>query len=987
MNKHPNSAAIATRLSANEHLKDILDHAAHLLPAQAPIGVFIHHNTLHAFQHLRFESAVIEASRRYGTEPYLSEEQFQSEYKRGRILNADIVSILESEPDTIIWPGVLTRRKLRKVMLIPGQRYFSAENIEWQIDENGLLKRLRVDLDAITRNTIIGQHTEEVAARNLFAACFHRLPYHQSKKTSRITRLRDALLAFTGEDIDEIIHPLLIQLCSVYLDQGLAYWPMPDRDQGFYLAARALLQQSFALESELLSGLQKQFRQQQALALSSSEVILHYLDLFQLAEKDWNEFITSELLALPGWAGLMRRLEEEPELSPHEQLPCSLEDFLAVRFTITAVAAENLWQRQKLHSPLWSNWRNPPQSQPASETEHLAAAAQLFEVAQLLGISSEKIAALSASEFNLWYEEVKLFEELERRRVFQLAYELRHEQQILGPLQQYLKEIDPVSDNPRPSAQVIFCIDEREESIRRALEEIAPEVETFGAVGYYGVAVNYKGLDDPHGMALCPIVVKPRHAVVEKPLSSDTWMHKKRQNLRKLWSNLEQNSFVGSRMLVRGWLGTAGFGILSLFPLITRTLAPRQSAKLVKWLTERLLPEPRTELSFMRHDSPGDNVTAGLLRGFSPQEKAERVASILRPAGMVASLARLVVVIGHGSTSLNNPHESAHDCGACGGRRGGPNARLFAAMANRPEVRARLREMGVEIPDDTWFIGAYHDTCNDNIEFFDEENLPPTHYLDFKQIQNQLDRARAANALERCRRFEAASNDKTPEQALRHVQERAEHLAEPRPEYGHCTNAICIVGRRNLTRGLFLDRRAFLVSYNPTLDSDNAQLAALLAAAGPVCAGINLEYYFSFVDNERYGCGTKLPHNITGLIGVMNGPASDLRTGLPWQMVEIHEPVRLLLIVESTPERLMQVVNQNALAKQLVENRWIRIATISPLNGEIQVYRDGSFQSFDDSESELPTIPASVDWYRNKLEHLPIARIKAASRKILGNGI
>src|SRR5690606_29013332 len=140
-----------------------------------------------------------------------------------------------------------------------------------------------------------------------------------------------------------------------------------------------------------------------------------------------------------------------------------------------------------------------------------------------------------------------------------------------------------------------------------------------------------------------------------------------------------------------------------------------------------------------------------------------------------------------------------------------------------------------------------------------------------------------------------------------HVESRATLYAQPRPEYGHCTNAICIVGRRPATRGLHLDRRAFLVSYDPTIDGDHTILERVLAAVGPVGAGISLEYYFSAVDNGVFGCGTKLPHNVTSLLGVMNGHQSDLQTGLPLQMVEIHEAMRLLLIVEATPHALLTI--------------------------------------------------------------------------------
>src|SRR5947199_10696433 len=197
-----------------------------------------------------------------------------------------------------------------------------------------------------------------------------------------------------------------------------------------------------------------------------------------------------------------------------------------------------------------------------------------------------------------------------------------------------------------------------------------------------------------------------------------------------------------------------------------------------------------------------------------------------------------------------------------------------------------------------------------------------------------IDEARRRNAHERCRRFESAELSLTPEEALRHVEARAEDLAQVRPEYGHCTNAVCYVGRRWRTKSLFLDRRTFLTSYDPTQDDANGNiLTRILLAAIPVCAGISLEYYFSYVDPTGYGCGTKLPHNITSLLGVMDGAQSDLRTGLPWQMVEIHEPARLAIIVEGTPDRVRRVVLNNAAIERLVRHRWIWLACLHPESG------------------------------------------------------
>ena len=906
---------------------------------QGPIGVFVHHNTLHAFQDLPFEQAVIEASQLFDTEPYMSEAAYRTELARGRIHLEDIDAVLDSEPDALVFPR-LSRRSLRRAMMTPGVREFDAATIMWRAEQGDLARDFR-----------------QAALRSLFDACLARTIAHEEEPALQ-------------SPVDEIIHPWLIRLSSVFLDQGMAYWAMPRREKGFYVSVRTLLSQRGGIFPRYLAGLDEEFQRQECLGFSATRAVLDYLDGLHFREAEWEPTLQAELLALPGWAGLMRRIEEDPSLAPHEPVPSSLMDFLAVRLTMARVAsrmgaAEALPQESPLKT---------------QEKRRLSRAARIYDAARVVSLSADDVSRLSDAEWAAFVTEVRTCNGVERRRIFHLAYERWHERAILCGLASHRTYRGLFRAASRPATQVFFCIDEREESIRRALEEVDPEVETFSSAGYFGVAVDYKGIDDAHGAALCPVVVKPQHAVLEQPMAGDNALLERRVWRRRILGRLMQQSLLSSKTLVRGWLSTSALGLLSSVPLVGHLLAPRRYAQLRERLNKAFLPEPRTELALMRNTAQSQGAMTGLLTGFAAAEKAERVASVLGPAGLARGFAGLVVVLGHGSTSLNNPHESAHDCGACGGRRGGPNARLFAAMANRSEVRDLLHKRGIEIPADTWFIGGYHDTCSDDVELYDLEALPPMHQADLERIRESLDKAKARNAHERARRFESCPVGASPAEALRHVEERSEHLAEPRPEYGHCTNAICIVGRRSLTRGLFLDRRAFLASYDAEQDPGDRGLAAVLDAVVPVCAGISLEYYFSFVDNDHYGCGTKLPHNVTGLVGVMDGHASDLRTGLPWQMVEIHEPVRVLFVIETAPERLMKVVNASPSLQQLVENRWIRVATIDPASGRVHVRRDGGFEEFDGPVERLPVALSSAEWYAGKLEHLPMAWIQSDGR-------
>ncbi|HEY6563173.1 MAG TPA: putative inorganic carbon transporter subunit DabA, partial [Pirellulaceae bacterium] len=602
----------------------------------------------------------------------------------------------------------------------------------------------------------------------------------------------------------------------------------------------------------------------------------------------------------------------------------------------------------------------------------------IFQLAQLCGWQPETLHRLSPQEWTTLIHEIEAFSGPDRRRVYHWAYERQYRQQALDALVAHGRSRSVHGRaSAAPDFQLICCIDEREESFRRHLEEIAPHGETFGAAGFFAVAMNYRGAADAHYTPLCPVMIQPRHYVREEVATDFQHAEHQRRQRRRTIGTVTRHVHVGSRTFAGGWLA-AVLGSLASLPLVARILFPRATARFRRAIGGFVRTPAITQLQLERtHELPSPD--EGHV-GFSVAEMASLVERLLRDIGLTKAMARLVIVTGHGSSSLNNPHESAHDCGACGGGRGGPNARAFAHMANDPRIRKLLAQQGgVEIPDDTVFVGAYHNTCDESVTYYDLDRIPSTHDADLARARVAIDEARRRNAHERCRRFESAPLKLNPEAALRHVEARAEDLSQVRPEYGHATNALCFVGRRSWSRGLYLDRRAFLHSYDPTQDdAQHTILTRILQAVVPVCAGINLEYYFSVVDPSGYGCGTKLPHNITSLLGVMNGAASDLRPGLPWQMVEIHEPVRLLFVIETTPAAIEAILDRNPSIARLVHGRWVQLATFDPRTGHVQLFENGDFRTYVPTSAVLPEVAASADWYRGWREHLGFASVARA---------
>ncbi|NEX15132.1 MAG: DUF2309 domain-containing protein [Halochromatium sp.] len=337
--------------------------------------------------------------------------------------------------------------------------------------------------------------------------------------------------------------------------------------------------------------------------------------------------------------------------------------------------------------------------------------------------------------------------------------------------------------------------------------------------------------------------------------------------------------------------------------------------------------------------------------GFRHQRQAQLVGTALRSIGLTDGFGRSVLVVGHGSTSENNPYESALDCGACGGDQGLINARIFAAMANRREVRELLAKDGILIPDETWFVPLLHDTTTDEILPADLDQLPPAVLTRMTRIQEDLTAAGRLCALERCRELDERNVD-TPETAARRVKRHALDWTQVRPEWGLSKNASFIIGGRALTRELDLDGRSFLHSYDYRLDPNGHLLESILSGPLIVAQWINLEHYFSVVDNEGFGSGSKVFHNITGRFGVMSGNLSDLRTGLPAQTVlkgdrAYHKPMRLITLIEAPLTLVQSLLNRLYKPRELVQNGWIRLLVLDPESGLMHGFAAGGWSQIE----------------------------------------
>lgn len=727
--------------------------------------------------------------------------------------------------------------------------------------------------------------------------------------------IRSAWLRHLEIDLNAKVHPVVFRLLANFLDQGISRWALPKVGERFWDCVVRLVNNSLLPLYPFHQPLVREM-----LTQGPEQVILQCLQRIVSDESLYDQYLLEVLLAHPGWSGMVRIIETQPKalLAPRA---ISLKALLAVE-----LACELAFVDKK-------------------RGQDFVKIAQLPDLHSLPRLSKVALTPQVPLILRVWHE----------------AMEWSLHSELLTALR--AQPVVSAGHTP-PKAQALFCIDDRECSLRRYLEEVDPAIETFGAPGFFGIDFLYQGLDDVYPVAQCPAVITPKHLIRESSTDPKTAKKSPLDDVAKM--------HFGRHSLVRGWLYTQTLGLAYAGRLAWSVLRPSEQLPGIKRLSE---VEAHSHLHLLRDSE--ELSEEGYWLGFSLTEMADRVGGLLRNIGLTHQFAELIMVIGHGSSSVNNPHFAAYDCGACSGKPGAPNARAFAWMANHPPVREILRQRGIAIPESTHFVPAMHNTSRDEIDYFDPPALDKAANSALHLFQHAMQKALQRNARERCRWFELGPPSTDNVAAHRHVVTRASSIFEPRPELNHSNNLYCIVGRRALTRDLFLDRRAFLQSYDPASDVDGEILLKVLSAVIPVCGGINLEYLFSRIDNSVYGAGTKLPHNVIGLLGVANGVEGDLRTGLPSQMIEVHEPARLLMVVEQRTEVIDQAIAKLGALKEWLDNDWLRFASCHPMSRELLLYRRNGWQAIDlPADSVTPTASRSEKIIVGQTQTIPVHQFK-----------
>jgi len=720
----------------------------------------------------------------------------------------------------------------------------------------------------------------------------------ESKFQRRYYTVAECVDGHSGVHWNDRITDEVSKYCSSHFDDGQAIWTSPWKGLPCYTAWRKAAVYDRRMEK---LGI-KNFRQWvSGLPDSPSAAILHLLAIANVPAEHIENWLWCQALSVSGWASHVRyRTLQDGSAS---EVDNDLVGLIAIRLAYD-LAIQQAFEGVKLNR-LWPITRSMNYADTVVDREP--------NDPTLVGYWLQVSAEVAY-----------------RRQLFA----------ALSPRSGQADRIDDIETAHTKRFQMVFCIDVRSEVIRRQLEAVSDEVETFGFAGFFGVPMAYRSAVSKRAVSQLPVLLSPAFEVQEglRPFESgeaetyDTKWKQRRRDTRfyaKLIKTV-QSSATSCFSFVEA------YGLAYCSHLAMASLGIASAEKRGRHDGVRRADRPRLGPVLNQGVATSDDDTPDLDR------RAAIASSILRNLGLTSGFGRLIVLCGHSCQTVNNPYRAGLDCGACGGHSGEPNARVAADLLNDMRVRQCLANDGIPIPVDTRFVAAIHNTTTDEIEFFDVAELPDSHRQDLHDLRRLTGLAGQMTRVERGQRMGNLSGDQ--------VATRARFWSEVRPEWGLAGNAAFIVAPRSRTLGLNIGGRAFMHSYDYRRDADGKVLELIMTAPMIVASWINLQYYASSVDNRFFGSGDKVLHNVVGQFGVLEGNAGDLRPGLPWQSVHDgtrlqHEPLRLSVVIEAPRESILEVIRKHAGVRDLVDGSWILLTAIDNCQ-RFRYAAGGSWEAF-----------------------------------------
>ncbi|MDQ7044655.1 MAG: Na-translocating system protein MpsB [Sulfurimonas sp.] len=948
---------------------DKLDAVKNTVPHYWPIGSFIHHNPLKGFEDTKFKDALQKAKKIYGGRVYMEPSYYLGFYKEGKISH----SILEEN--------------LKEILEIDGLAEHYDLAMRCLLEVNPEWNKYRSAASA----------KDHSIDEELQAYLDDEFSYHNKKKW--LTKLTKHMTLYEINDIlfyrddKEVIEKNIIEYISRFLDEGQTTFPMENRELGMFETFKLYEDFDYPYNAEAFveESLEKlQVKNKERYLLTHVLKLHGWAGFIKYRSEDPNYFSQQQYpSSLIDYMAI--RLYYEVAYLKHREI----NTFKLLDAYIEKNGAYTILKLVKSKNNLPGKFIDAMEE--SRDYDAILESYTQYELeldAKQVQLSKEQLNNINIPLVEL----AKIMEVLREEEGYIWMKSLEDTY-----IQSFIDDIDLADKKKkqRARASATFCLDVRSEVIRRSVERSGP-YETFGAGGFLGFPIAFVEFDKAHEVILCPAVVKPGNIVFELPIESHKEYSVKKTRLKttkKVLSDLKNNPYTPYVMVEAiGWI----FGI----KLFGKTFAPEKTNKFFKSfkaekpktrytldkfsdeeielyinqlhiqiISSMLVSNTSIKYTEIELQAIRDHLVSGtelsleivpeLLEklkndyqvspqdyeyqkkklakvGFTLEEKVEYLYKLLTMVGQVENFAEFVIMSGHESTSDNNPFESALDCGACGGSSSLPNNRAICMIANSKDVREALVEKGIIIPDDVKFIPALHITSTDEMKFYDTDILNKEEMKRFLKIMIDFNQASRMSRRERADALPYTNSSKD-------IFLKSMDWSEPRPEWGLAGNMGVFAGPRDSVKHMKFNNRLFMHSYDESLDNGEADILTRIFD-GPLVVGewINLEHYFSTVDNTIYGAGSKVYHNIVSKIGVFNGNYSDLKIGLPMQSVfsegkAYHEPVRLLTYMEASLETVGKAV-ERSIAKEFILNEWIRPIIIDKKAKKVYSFESGDFK-------------------------------------------